>query len=99
MVGYWFDLPFGDVGTNIWGVYSKPTSAQNYFAGAVKVCGTDTVANTSVALEVESTTKAMVLSRMSTVQKNALTAIAGMMVFDTTLSQLSYYDGGAWVNL
>jgi len=98
-VGYWFDMPFGDVGTNIWGVYSKPTSAQNYFAGAVKVCGTDTVANASVALEVESTTKAVVLSRMSTVQKNALTAIAGMMVFDTTLSQLSYYDGGAWVNL
>ena len=35
--------------------------------------------------------------KMTTAEKNALTAAAGMIVFDTTLSKYSGYDGSAWV--
>jgi hypothetical protein len=42
LVGYKMDLPFGDPGTQTWGVYITPAVA-NYFAGSVKVgTGADT---------------------------------------------------------
>lgn len=97
--GYAFDLPFGDVGTTQWGFYSEPASAHNYFAGDVIVGDTDVPTNSSVGIELDSTTKAILLSRLTTTQKNALTAVAGMACFDTTLNQLSYYNGTVWVNV
>lgn len=48
---------------------------------------------------IECTTKAILLARMTTVQKNAITAIAGMAVYDTDLNKLSYYNGSSWVNV
>jgi hypothetical protein len=100
LVGYKMDMPFGDVGTTSWGLYVTPT-AHNYMAGDLLVGGTagsdDTVTNSSVALEIKSTTKAFVLSRMDTTERNALTAVAGMVIFNTTTSAMEVYDGGAWV--
>lgn len=98
LVGYKMDLPFGDPGTTTWGVYITP-AVHNYMAGDLKVGGTDTPTNASVGIELESTTKAILMSRMTTTEKNALTAVAGMAVFDTTLNQLSYYNGTVWVNV
>ncbi len=102
LYGYLFDLPFGDPGTKTFGFYDRP-GKNNYFAGQLLIGGTagsdDLVTNSSVALEIKSSTKAFVPSRMTTAEKNSLTAIAGMMVFDTTLNQISYYDGAVWVNL
>ncbi len=99
---YQFDLPFGGVATTTWGVYMEP-DVNNYMQGNLLIGGTagsvDTVTNSSVGLEIISTTKAFLNARMTTTQKNALTAVAGMAVFDTTLNQLSYYNGSAWVNL
>jgi hypothetical protein len=40
----------------------------------------------------------MLLS-VTTEQKNALQATTGMIVFDTTLMQLSYYDGQMWIEV
>lgn len=52
----------------------------------------------SAILDVQSTTKGARLPNMTTVQKNAIASPAvGLMVFDTTLAQLSIYDGSAWV--
>jgi hypothetical protein len=42
---------------------------------------------------------AIATAQFTTVQKNALTPAAGWVVFDTTLNQLSYYNGTIWVNL
>lgn len=42
---------------------------------------------------------AVATARMSTATKNALTPAGGWVVFDTTLNQLSYYNGTVWVNL
>lgn len=100
LYGYLFDLPFGDPGTTTYGFYDRP-GKNNYFAGTVMIGGTagsdDTVANSSVGLELKSTTKAMLLSRMDTTERNALTAVAGMVIFNTTTSAMEYYDGSAWV--
>ncbi len=100
LYGYLFDLPFGDPGTDTWGFYDRP-GKNNYFAGTLLIGGVagsdDKVTNSSVAFEVKSTTKAMVLPRMTTTERNALTAIAGMMIFNTTTSALEVYDGGTWV--
>jgi len=96
--GFQFDLPFGDPGTVTHGFYAA--SGHNYLGGDLKVgSGSDVPANTSVGIELESTTKAILMSRMTTTQKNALTAVAGMACYDTTLNKLSYFNGTVWVNV
>lgn len=94
--GFLFDLPFGDPGTTTWGVYISPT-VHNFMSGDLKIGGSDVVASPNVALEIESTTKALVLSRMDTTARNAMTPIAGMVIFNTTTSTLQYYDGTSWI--
>ena len=56
-------------------------------------------ANASVGLEVQSTTKSLMLPRMATTQRNALTALNGMMIYNTTNGVVEAYEGGAWVNI
>lgn len=98
LIGYRMDLPFGDPGTDTWGVYITPET-HNFMAGALKIGGTDTEANDSVALEIESTTKAFLNARMTTVQRDALTAINGMQIYNSTTDKLQVYAAGAWVDL
>jgi len=94
LYGYYMDLPFGNVGTTQWGVYIK-TSTENYMAGSLKIGGADTVTNSSIGLEMDS--KAIRLATMDTTARNALTAVAGMMIFNTTTATMQYYDGSSWV--
>jgi hypothetical protein len=102
LYGYLFDLPFGDPGTTTWGFYDRP-GKHNYFAGDLLIGGTagsdDTVSNSSVALEIKSTTKAFRASNMNTTERDALTALAGMVIFNTSTSKLQTYDGTNWVDL
>jgi hypothetical protein len=54
---------------------------------------------TSARLQVDSTTQGFLPPRMTTTQKNAITSpAAGLQVYDTTLNQMSYYNGTSWVN-
>lgn len=95
--GFTMDLPFGDPGTTTHGVYISP-AVNNYFAGMMKIGGgSDVVTNSSVLVEFESTTKAVRLPRMTTTQRDAMTPLDGMLIFNTTTSTLQYYDGSAWV--
>lgn len=100
--GYKFDLPFGDPGTTTWGFYESP-GVNNYFAGNLLIGGTagsdDTVTNSSVALEVKSTTKAVVFPRMDSTQRDALTAVNGMVLYNTTTDKLQVRAAAAWVDL
>ncbi len=64
-------------------------------AGNVGIGGT---ADASSALRVDSTTGAILIPRMTTTQKNALTAINGMIVYDSTLAKFQGYEAGAWTN-
>lgn len=47
----------------------------------------------SALLDLDSTTGALLVPRMTTAQKNALTAQVGMIVYDTTLNQFEGYQG------
>lgn len=102
LYGYLFDLPFGDPGTKTFGFYERP-GKNNYLAGQLLIGGTagsdDTVTNSSVALEIKSTTKAFVASRMDSTAEGALTAINGMVIYNTTTDKLRVYAGGSWIDL
>ena len=52
--------------------------------------------NTSAKLEVDSTTGAILFPRMTTTQRNALTATNGMQIYNTTDNQMQGYINGAW---
>jgi hypothetical protein len=61
--------------------------------------GNNTIGDASALLTLTSTTKGFLPPRMTTTQKNAIaTPAAGLMVYDTTLNQMSYYNGSSWVN-
>lgn len=102
LMGFKMDMPFGDVGTELFGVYVTPT-AMNYMAGSLKIGGTpgsdDTPTNSSVGLELESTTKAFLPSRMTTTQRDALTALDGMVIYNTTTQTTQAHENGVWVDL
>jgi hypothetical protein len=67
--------------------------------GGVAVNSNYAFANSSSILDVASTTKGFLPPRMTTTQKNAISSPAsGLMVYDTTLNQMSYYNGTSWVN-
>lgn len=95
--GFTFDLPFGDPGTTTHGVYISPTSAHNYMAKDLVIGTSDVPSNSSVGLELIATDRAIRLSVLTTAQRNALTPLAGMVIFNSDTSALEYYDGGAWV--
>lgn len=96
--GFTMDLPFGSVSANTFGVHISP-EVNNYMAGSLKIGTTDAVSNSSVALEIESTTKAFLPSRMSTAQRDAMTAINGMVIYNTSTDKLQVYAAGSWVDL
>jgi hypothetical protein len=54
---------------------------------------------TSALLDLTSTTGALLVPRMTTTEKNALTAVNGMILYDSTLNKFQGYEAGAWVNL
>jgi hypothetical protein len=65
----------------------------NYTGSAV------TTQTASTALEVNGTTGAVLFPRLTTTQRDALTATAGMVIFNTTTSKFQGYEGSTWVDL
>jgi hypothetical protein len=49
------------------------------------------------ALDVSSTTGALIVPRMTTAQRDALTAVNGMIIYNTTTNQFNFRENGAWV--
>ncbi|MFH1374612.1 MAG: hypothetical protein ABII79_12530 [bacterium] len=49
------------------------------------------------ALDVSSTTGALIVPRITTAQRDALTAVNGMIIYNTTTNQFNFYENGAWV--
>ncbi|MBE9592713.1 MAG: hypothetical protein IMF19_04465 [Proteobacteria bacterium] len=54
---------------------------------------------TSALMDLTSTTGALLLTRLTTAQKNALTAVNGMVLYDSTLNKFQGYENGAWTSL
>jgi hypothetical protein len=69
------------------------------FGGMLIRSGTTGAKQASAHLQVDSTTRGFLPPRLTTTQKNAIaTPAAGLQVYDTTLNQMSYYNGTTWVN-
>jgi len=66
---------------------------------AGKVAIGTTVAAVSAIVDITSTVGALLLPRMTTAQKNALTGSNGMLLYDNTLNKFQGYENGAWANL
>jgi hypothetical protein len=61
--------------------------------------GTQTI-DGSAAFQINSTTQGLLLPRMTTTQRNAISSPAqGLQVYDTTLNQNMYYNGSMWNGL
>ena len=52
----------------------------------------------SAQLQVDSTTKGFLPPRMTTTQRDAIEAIAGLMIYNTTDNNLNYYNGTSWTS-
>lgn len=92
------DVLISQFATNTWGLWVGDTNAENYMAKSLKIGGVvDTVQNSDIALEVEG--GALVLPSFDTAARNALSAIAGMMIFNTDTTGPEYYDGTNWIAL
>ena len=59
--------------------------------------GINTVPAASAALDVSSTTKGMLVPRMTTAQRDAIASpTTGLMVYNTTVNAFQFYNGTAW---
>lgn len=92
------DTP-ASIATNNWGVRID-AAHNNWFNKNVVVGGSaKTPTNDSVGVEVAGTTKAFLNSRLSTAEKNALTAVNGMQTYDTDADEFQFYQAGVWTGL
>jgi hypothetical protein len=56
--------------------------------------------NSAAALEVSSTSKALLLPRMTTVQRDAIgSPVAGLILYNTTDNKVQFYNGSGWADL
>lgn len=53
----------------------------------------------SAILDITSTIGAVLFPRMTTAQRDALTAVNGMVIYNSTLDKLQVRAGGAWISL
>ena len=54
--------------------------------------------NASAMLELRSTEKGILPPKMTTVQRDLITAVSGLFLYDTTVNKLQYYNGTTWVD-
>jgi hypothetical protein len=69
-------------------------------ANGVSINNTSAVANASALLDMTSTTKGLLIPRMTTAQRTAIVSPStGLMVYDTNLVGFWFYNGTAWSNV
>lgn len=69
---------------------------ENFIRGDLGI-GTGVGIAASAGLELKKTNRALLISRLTTAQMNALTAVDGMIIYNTTLNAFAFYENGAWV--
>jgi hypothetical protein len=84
-----------DIFLNVIIYYIMTSQARIFSANDGFVLGSNTI-NANAALEINSTTKGILLPRMTTIQRNTLPNLEGMMVYDIDLNQLFVNDGVVW---
>ncbi len=90
-----------NVGANVYRSIATPLSVSAASSGNYTFMGDVGIGTVSVAasalLDLTSTTKALVIPRMTTTQRDAIsTPIAGMLVYNTSTAVVNFYNGSAW---
>jgi hypothetical protein len=67
--------------------------------GGGVVIGSENSGSTSVLVKFDSTTRAVQYVGITTAQRDLLTALAGMVIFNSSTSKLQVFDGSTWVDL
>ncbi|MEP2238418.1 MAG: hypothetical protein ABJI22_08665 [Maribacter sp.] len=67
--------------------------------GQIKIGDNPQNIDASSVLELESTSKVLVITRVTTLEMEAITPQRGGMVYNTDTECINYYDGTQWVNL
>nr|WP_293833391.1 hypothetical protein [uncultured Arsenicibacter sp.] len=82
------------------GSATAQTLQLNRTGGSVVIGSDGSAANASAALEVKSTSQGVLLPRLTTAQRTAISNAAnGLLVFDTDTQSFWFRQNGAWVNL
>lgn len=95
LYGYEFELPFGDPGTDTWGLFIK-SATKNYLEGAL-VVGAEDPTNDDVGIEIAGG-KTFLCASVDNTEEAALTPVNGMIVYNDQTNKFRGYENGAWVN-
>jgi hypothetical protein len=79
-------------------IFAKTADSYMNGTGAITVHGT-TATNSSVGLDLQSTTRVFKTNVVDNTEEGALTATAGMIVQNSTDNVLKYYNGTEWVKV
>ncbi len=72
----------------------------NFSFSQIGIKATNTAPHPSAMLDVESTTKGMLVPRMTTGQRTLISNLTpGLLVYDTDINSFFFYNGTAWQNL
>ena len=67
--------------------------------GQIKIGDNPQSLDAGSVLELESSNRALVITRLSTAQMNSLSPLPGALVYNTDVQCIHYYDGSSWINL
>ncbi len=66
-------------------------------AGGNTSGGSDLIMSDGDTLDLQGNTSAMILNRLTTVERDALTPVEGMKIYNTTTNEEQTYNGSTWV--
>jgi hypothetical protein len=93
------DVIFSTATTSTTGTTLQTLTNRWWIKGTTGQLSNVTSPNASAAFQVDATTQGVLLPRMTTTQKLAISSPAeGLHVYDLTLHQMSYYNGTVWIN-
>ena len=79
-------------------VLISPIGGWRAFA-QIGINATNTPPSPSAMLDVNSTTKGMLIPRMTSGQRTSITGTQGLMVFDTTTNSFWFHNGSIWIEI
>lgn len=84
--------------TNHWGL-RVVTDMDNFVTKMAVNTSSQKVTNASVGIELGGTDRAVLVSRLTSAQEGALTAVNGMIIYNTDTNKFRGYEAGAWTDL